>query len=131
MAAWWPRVLRMAVEAIGGDVQLSVGKPGVPDHAAVGVPIKFPGMCRFVKPIQRICLFEPERFRLAYGFLVQRIKLRGVEQRVLDDGGRRRESTAFVREGFGGNGLAHIRECVEISEKSRHGVNDFNFLNHE
>ena len=111
--------LEMAVEAVHRDVELAVVKPGVLDFPRGGVPVELARVPGRLEPLQRLRLFQPEFLRLAEGALIQRVVLRGVEERVLHDFRRRRERAAFVLQRFGGNGLVWRRHGDWIARHFR------------
>ena len=88
--------LEMAVEAVDGEVELAVLKPGVLDLPRGGVPVVLAGDGGLLEPFQRVRLLQPELIRLAEGALIHGVELRGVEERAPDDFRRRRERAAFV-----------------------------------
>ena len=95
----------MPIEAVDGDVELAVLKKGVFNFSRVGVPSVFAGDGRLYEPVERVCLFEPEFFRLADGARRQRVILRGVDERAVDGFGGWRKRASGLLQGFGGNGL--------------------------
>jgi hypothetical protein len=95
----------MPVEAIGGDVELAVGEPGMFDFAGVGIPGEFAGVAGWGEPVEGPGLFEPEGFGFAEGTLVEGVELGGVEMGPLNDLGRGGKGAAFVGERIGGNGV--------------------------
>ena len=88
----------MAIKAVHRDVEFAVLEPSVLDNALVGVPFKLACVRRLLEPSERGGLFHPEFFRIIDGARIHGVVLRGIDQRVLYNFGRRRKRAAGLLE---------------------------------